>query len=62
MGRGVSTMEPWTLGMVGWVAGGVCHSQKKRFLNANNLQDTWAKNIVHDTKKDHETVDEVPVC
>ena len=32
MGGGVSTMEPWTLGMVGWVAGGVCHSQEKRFL------------------------------
>ena len=34
MGGGVSTMEPWTLGMVGWVGGGINAPQKKRFLTS----------------------------
>jgi hypothetical protein len=29
---GVSTMEPWTLGMVGWGGGGIGLSENKRFL------------------------------
>ena len=32
MGRGVSTMEPWTLGMVGVAGGGLGLSENKRFL------------------------------
>ena len=32
MGGGVSTMEPWPLGMVGWVGGGINAPQNKRFL------------------------------
>jgi hypothetical protein len=42
MGRGVSTMEPWTLGMVGVAGGGLCHSQEKRFLTNMSGQ------IIHD--------------
>jgi hypothetical protein len=33
-------MEPWTLGMVGWVGGGLCHSQEKRFLPSLH-DDRW---------------------